>query len=74
MKLVECESCAEGGFHGVPAVGNSNNPEWSGYDLCQECIEEYNNREPVNSVKPDGDPIVLNPPEAGVGRRDKKKI
>lgn len=43
----ECDSCAENGNHGVPAVGHSINPDWSGYNLCQECIEEYNARGPI---------------------------
>lgn len=49
-KQLECESCAQNGAHGVPAVGHSRNPEWSGYDLCQECIAEYDNRPPVNNA------------------------
>lgn len=40
----ECESCAAAGQHGIPAVGHSTNPNWSGYWLCQECIDEYNSR------------------------------
>lgn len=48
MAVIECESCAEGGFYGVPAVGHSSNPEWSGYNLCQECIDEYDRRPPIN--------------------------
>jgi hypothetical protein len=46
-RMIECDSCAEGGEHGVPAVRHSENPDWSGYDLCQECIEEYNQRERI---------------------------
>lgn len=48
---IECESCAENGQHGIAAIGHSNNPDWSGYDLCQECINEYDARLPVNSTK-----------------------
>ena len=46
----ECESCAENGDHGVPAVGHSVNPEWSGYWLCRACIGEYDARPPVNQA------------------------
>ena len=49
-RIRECESCAENGDHGVPAVGHSENPEWSGYWLCEQCIHEYNGRPPVNQV------------------------
>jgi len=41
-----CESCAEGGYV-VPAVGHSENLDWSGYWLCEECIREYNSRAPL---------------------------
>lgn len=50
-RLVECESCAENGTHGVPATGHSTNPEWSGYNLCDECQAEYNGRDPVNQAQ-----------------------
>jgi hypothetical protein len=43
----ECESCAEGGQHGVPATCHSSNPDWSGYDLCDECRAEYDSREHI---------------------------
>ncbi|MCL6560534.1 MAG: hypothetical protein K6U74_17410 [Firmicutes bacterium] len=36
MKMSMCESCGE-----KPATGRSRNPDWSGYDLCDECIAEY---------------------------------
>ncbi len=44
--MAECDSCAEGGEHGAPAVERGKNPDWSGYDLCQECIDEYDSRMP----------------------------
>lgn len=50
QKIVECESCLVTGEH-VPATGHSTNPDWSGYDLCDECIAEYNSRAPINSAK-----------------------
>lgn len=45
----ECESCAVAGEH-VAANTTSTNPEWSGYNLCEECAQEYNGRPPVNSA------------------------
>ncbi len=42
-----CESCAEGGLE-TSATGHSTNPDWSGYDLCDDCIAEYNGRAPIN--------------------------
>jgi hypothetical protein len=47
-KQTECESHAVNGEH-VPAVGHSSNPDWSGYNLCAECIAEYDRRPAVNS-------------------------
>lgn len=47
----ECESCAAGGIHGVIATGHSTNPEWTGYDLCDECQAEYNSRSPINQAQ-----------------------
>lgn len=44
-----CDSCLEAGIH-TPATTHSTNPEWSGYDLCEECAEEYNQRPPINSA------------------------
>ena len=49
----ECESCAEAGDHGVPGVGYSKNKNWSGYWLCQECINEYDSRMPETPFTPD---------------------
>jgi hypothetical protein len=46
----ECESHLVNGEH-VPAVGHSRNPDWSGYKLCQECIDEYDGRCEVNEIK-----------------------
>jgi len=40
----ECEAHAEGGEHGVAAVGRSANPNWNGYWMCAKCIEEYDPR------------------------------
>jgi len=45
--MTECDAHAEGGEHGIPAVGHTKNPDWSGYDLCQECIDEYEERAPI---------------------------
>lgn len=42
--MIECESCAEGGIHGVPATTHSKNPDYSGYNLCAECAAEYDSR------------------------------
>lgn len=40
MAIIECDACAQDGGH-VPATGHSSNPQWSGYELCDECIEHY---------------------------------
>jgi len=48
--VIECESCAATGEHGVPATTHSTNPDWSGYNLCQECANEYNSRAPINAA------------------------
>jgi len=40
----ECESHANSGEHNAPAVGHCRNPDYSGYWLCQECIDEYDSR------------------------------
>lgn len=45
-KRIECESCIVAGIH-TPATGHSTNPDWSGYNLCDQCQQEYNNREPL---------------------------
>ena len=39
----ECESCLENGEH-VPATGHCKNPDYSGYNLCDECAAEYDSR------------------------------
>ena len=41
--IVECESCLVAGEH-RPATGRAINPDWSGYDLCDECRAEYDSR------------------------------
>lgn len=38
-----CESCLVAGIQ-TPATTHSTNPEWSAYDLCDECADEYNQR------------------------------
>lgn len=38
-----CESCQVGGSK-VEATTHSVNPEFSGYDLCEECAAEYDSR------------------------------
>ena len=45
-KMALCEACAasEPPTSLRLGVGRSENPEYSGYWLCQECIEEYDNR------------------------------
>jgi hypothetical protein len=49
MEITWCESCLQTGER-VPATGHSRNPDWSGYDLCDECQGEYNSRPPVNQA------------------------
>ena len=43
MTTILCDSCLESGAR-VPATGRSTHPDWSGYDLCDECIAEYDGR------------------------------
>ncbi len=31
-------------YEAVAATGHSRNPHWSGYDLCGECIAEFDGR------------------------------
>ena len=45
-----CESCRVIG-EWTEATTKSSNPDWSGYNLCEECAAEYNQRPPVNSCK-----------------------
>ena len=47
IRQTECDSHAESGEHGVPATTRSTNPDFNGYNLCAECAEEYNGREPI---------------------------
>ena len=49
-RIIECESCAATGEHGVPATTHSTNPDWSGYNLCQECANEYDSRVPIRDL------------------------
>lgn len=41
-----CESCLQTGIQ-TPATTHSVNPDWSGYDLCEECAAEYDSRRPT---------------------------
>ena len=40
-----CESCEIGGPNGNPerirATRHATNPNWSGYDLCDDCVDYY---------------------------------
>ncbi len=45
-KITLCESCL-GANISTPATAHSTNPDWEGYDLCDECQKEYDNREPI---------------------------
>jgi len=38
-RVTMCESCNE-----KPATGHCQNPDFSGYELCDECITEYDTR------------------------------
>lgn len=49
-----CESHLVNGER-VPATTHSTNPNWSGYDLCEECAREYDNRLPVDDRGTDED-------------------
>jgi superfamily II helicase len=41
-----CESCLVASIK-TPATTHSTNPDWAGYELCEECAQEYNNRKPI---------------------------
>ena len=45
-RTTACESCAVAGVD-RPATTHSTNPDWSGYDLCDECAAEYDQRPPI---------------------------
>ena len=38
--LVWCESCQMASMY-MPATGHCKNPDYSGYEMCQECIDHY---------------------------------
>lgn len=42
-KEIICESCVVAGEK-VPATTRSVHPDYSGYDLCDECAGEYDKR------------------------------
>jgi len=44
-----CESCAEDGFDNL-ATTRSTNPDWAGYDLCDDCAADYDERRPIYEV------------------------
>jgi hypothetical protein len=46
-----CDSCAQAGEI-VPATTKSVNPDWEGYDLCEECAREYDSRSPILEADP----------------------
>lgn len=41
-----CEMCQAVGFESA-GVGHTNNPDWCGYLMCEECLEEYEARLPI---------------------------
>ena len=43
MKTVNCESCSVSGIE-VAATTHSVNPDFCGYELCDECAAEYDSR------------------------------
>ena len=43
MKTVNCESCSVSGIE-VAATTHSVNPDFCGYELCDECATEYDSR------------------------------
>lgn len=49
--VVMCQCCAQDGSQ-IPAIGHSKNPDWSGYWLCQDCIDEYDARAPLEPRPP----------------------
>jgi len=45
-EITLCESCLVEGIK-TPATTHSNNPDFSGYELCEECAKEYDSRSPL---------------------------
>jgi len=50
MEIKLCESCLVGGIE-REATTHSKNPDWSGYELCEECAAEYDSREPLGYIE-----------------------
>ena len=46
--MLMCESCHENGII-TPATTRSTNPDWSGYELCEACARDLDEREPVEA-------------------------
>ena len=42
-EIIWCQSCDVAGIK-REATTHSTNPDWSGYDLCEECAAEYDKR------------------------------
>ena len=49
-QAIECEAHLEAGMH-VPATTHSTNPDWCGYELCEECAAEYDGRQAQGEAK-----------------------
>ena len=45
-KQTECDAHLYNNEH-IPATGHSINFDWTGYDLCDSCIVEYDSRQPI---------------------------
>ncbi len=42
----ECDVCLDEKIH-KPATTKSTNPDFAGYELCEECAEKLDKREPT---------------------------
>lgn len=42
----ECDACLDKKIH-KPATTKSTHPDFSGYELCQDCAGELNRRKPT---------------------------
>ena len=49
-KTTWCQSCDIAGIK-QEATTHSTNPDWSEYDLCEECAAEYDKRPPIEAPR-----------------------
>jgi hypothetical protein len=62
--MYECASCLENSIHTL-ATTHSINPDFAGYELCNECAAEYDARRPQTQPAQDAQAD----PQEGLGRQ-----